>query len=112
MPSGEYIHCPHCKCSIDIDEVEAEDGCCPECGLWVGRSSFDNESEEVDEGIGDPEGWDDENIDTDDNTQPDSLDELNSEDGFSSEDDEDNFPSDDEEEASGGRRRSSRRKKK
>ncbi len=32
--------CPYCDCDISIMAIEAEDGCCPECGATVGASAL------------------------------------------------------------------------
>lgn len=81
--ASDMIKCPHCECRVHLDEVEKEDGICPECGQLVMASSlacnFTEEADEYDDlndGIDDDLN-DDEVLDDEDEDNPDILDELN-----------------------------------
>ncbi len=42
--------CPYCNIEISESSIEAEDGCCPECGSVVTVSKiFDDEEDEFDD---------------------------------------------------------------
>ena len=42
--------CPYCNIEVSESSIEAEDGCCPECGSVISAtSSFLGENEEFDE---------------------------------------------------------------
>ena len=42
--------CPYCNVEVRESEIEAEDGCCPECGASIGAvSSFLDDPDEMDE---------------------------------------------------------------
>ena len=42
--------CPYCNVEVRESEIEAEDGCCPECGASIGAmSSFLDDPEDMDE---------------------------------------------------------------
>ncbi len=42
--------CPYCNIEVSESAIEAEDGCCPECGSIISAtSSFLGEDEEADE---------------------------------------------------------------
>ena len=83
--ASDTVKCPHCECRVRLDEVEKEDGICPECGQLVMASNlaydFPDESDDFDEMNGEFE--DDENdddiSDDEDDENPDMLDELNDE---------------------------------
>lgn len=34
------ITCPYCSMEVNEDEVETEDGCCPECGAMITAGSL------------------------------------------------------------------------
>ena len=56
------IRCPYCDIDIDLDAVESEDGCCPECGAIVSVTTFFNdeqldEDDEHDEDLDDNEDF-------------------------------------------------------
>ncbi len=46
--------CPYCAIEISESAIEAEDGCCPECGAVLAVRSLydDNEDPEFDEDMG------------------------------------------------------------
>lgn len=42
--------CPYCNVEVRESEIEAEDGCCPECGASIGAlSSFLDDPDDIDE---------------------------------------------------------------
>ena len=42
--------CPYCNVEVRESDIEAEDGCCPECGASIGAvSSFLDDPDEIDE---------------------------------------------------------------
>ena len=42
--------CPYCNVEVRESEIEAEDGCCPECGAAIGAvSSFLDDPDDMDE---------------------------------------------------------------
>ena len=66
--------CPYCAIEISESAIEAEDGCCPECGAVLSvRSMYDDED---DEGNYDDDGYgyDDEDEDFDDMDERDFFD--------------------------------------
>lgn len=61
------ITCPYCDMEVSLSTIDAQDGCCPECGAFIaGSSSFE------DDDFGDyyddenEEGFDEEDFDDDD----------------------------------------------
>jgi hypothetical protein len=57
--------CPYCDIEINEKLVEAEDGCCPECGALITASTVINEEEDEfydgdDAELGDDDGFEDE----------------------------------------------------
>ena len=46
--AGDTMKCPHCECKVKISDVEKEEGCCPECGLFVTASSLQKDIWDVD----------------------------------------------------------------
>ncbi len=65
--------CPYCAIEISESAIEAEDGCCPECGAVLSvRSMYDDEEDEgnYDDGY----GYDDEDEDYDDMDERDFFD--------------------------------------
>ena len=56
--------CPYCNTDVKESLIEAEDGCCPECGALIGahNSFFDDDDIFSDDDIGDEfdEDFDDE----------------------------------------------------
>ena len=65
--------CPYCNIEVSESAIEAEDGCCPECGSVISASSsflgedpseFDDEEDDIFErGEFDDEVFDDEDLD-------------------------------------------------
>lgn len=56
--------CPYCDIEINEKLVEAEDGCCPECGALITASTVINEEDEEfydgeDGELGDDDGFED-----------------------------------------------------
>lgn len=40
--------CPYCNIEVNENLIEAEDGCCPECGAFITASSlFGNHDEDI-----------------------------------------------------------------
>lgn len=70
----ETIKCPHCDCKVLLNEVEKDDGLCPECGQLVLSSSlfddFDDEEDleldEIEDDLDDDDDEDDDLSDEDD----------------------------------------------
>lgn len=70
------INCPYCDIEITMPQIDAHDGCCPECGGFITSMSsfededfdgiFDEETEEIDEFEDDIFDDDDEPLDDDD----------------------------------------------
>lgn len=61
--------CPYCDIEITESAVEAEDGCCPECGAFInaGTTLFDNEDDfDGDESYEEEDEFDDLDDDLDD----------------------------------------------
>lgn len=58
--------CPYCNLEVSEKEIEAEDGCCPECGamLSAGSMYLDGEMDDYDP-YEDPDYLDDEEDDMD-----------------------------------------------
>ena len=52
--------CPYCEAEINEKQMEAEDGCCPECGIALTQSSLAGNDDEDNEG-----GFDDYDDDDD-----------------------------------------------
>lgn len=79
------IICPYCDIEINDKLVEAEDGCCPECGALItaGNAISDDEEEFESEEDGFSDEYDDA---LDENDQYDDLDDLDDDD-FKDEDD-------------------------
>ena len=81
--ASDTIKCPHCECRVRLDEVEKEDGICPECGQLVMASNlaydFPDESDDLDDlnNEYEDEENDDDIITDDEDENPDMLDELN-----------------------------------
>ena len=75
------MFCPYCDIEINEKQIEAEDGCCPECGAFISASTVVNEEDDDYDEYGDDACLDDE----DDLGSIDDLDDLG--DDFS--DDED-----------------------
>ena len=52
--------CPYCEVEITMAQVDAEDGCCPECGTLLPTSAiFMDQDEDLDEEIDDLDALDD-----------------------------------------------------
>ncbi len=81
--ASDTIKCPHCECRVRLDEIEKEDGICPECGQLVMASNlaydFPDESDDLDDLNNEYEDDvnDDDIITDDEDENPDMLDELN-----------------------------------
>ena len=41
--------CPYCEAEINEKQMEAEDGCCPECGIALTQSSLAGNDDEDNE---------------------------------------------------------------
>ena len=63
------MYCPYCDIEINEAQLEAEDGCCPECGAFVSASmvvtdpeddsEYDEVGDELDGDDFDDEGYED-----------------------------------------------------
>ncbi len=64
--------CPYCNIEVSESSIEAEDGCCPECGSVITVSSFmdDADADEYD----DEEGGAFDDLDDEDFMEDDDLD--------------------------------------
>ena len=53
--------CPYCNIEVSESSIEAEDGCCPECGSVISASSsfLGEDPSEFDDGINDDELFED-----------------------------------------------------
>ena len=53
--------CPYCNIEVSESPIEAEDGCCPECGSVISASSsfLGEDPSEFDDGINDDELFED-----------------------------------------------------
>ena len=53
--------CPYCNIEVSESAIEAEDGCCPECGSVISASSsfVGEDPSEFDDGINDDELFED-----------------------------------------------------
>ena len=53
--------CPYCNIEVSESAIEAEDGCCPECGSVISASSsfLGEDPSEFDDGINDDELFED-----------------------------------------------------
>ena len=40
------MYCPYCDIEINEAQLEAEDGCCPECGAFISPSMVVTDSED------------------------------------------------------------------
>ena len=40
------MFCPYCDIEINEKQIEAEDGCCPECGAFISASMVVNEEDD------------------------------------------------------------------
>ena len=54
--------CPYCDTEINEKQMEAEDGCCPECGAVLTQSNILSDADEED---GESNGYGDEDDDDD-----------------------------------------------
>ena len=94
--------CPYCNIEVSESSIEAEDGCCPECGSLISVSSYLGGDDDDDGDIYDADdenyaGLDDDEDDTD-YVDDDAFDELfdDAEEGFEEDFDFDNFDDDDD----------------
>ncbi len=87
--------CPYCAIEISESAIEAEDGCCPECGAILAvRSAYDDGSDsEYEDDDGDMLDFDDDDEfgDFDEDGFYDDDFENDFEEEFGSDDDEDNY---------------------
>ena len=60
--------CPYCNIEVSESAIEAEDGCCPECGSVISASSsfLGEDPSEFDDGINDDELFEDFDVEEDD----------------------------------------------
>ncbi len=70
--------CPYCDIEISESSVEAEDGCCPECGAIISASGSMGDDDDLDEfgddDFGDDDFGDDDDLGFDDDLGYDDLD--------------------------------------
>ena len=79
----DTVLCPYCNSEVDVSLVEAEEGCCPECGSVITPSSiFGNPYEDAYE-----DEYDDEDVYVEDDD--DFLDALEDDEDFLDDLDED-----------------------
>ncbi len=75
------ITCPYCDMDVSLSTLDAQDGCCPECGAFiVGRSSFE-----------DDDSWDDDYENDDLDNDFDDEDSFDDEDDFDDDFDDEDF---------------------
>ena len=43
--------CPYCEVEITMAEVDAEDGCCPECGTLLPTSAIFMDQDDLDDDL-------------------------------------------------------------
>lgn len=65
--------CPYCNMEVSESAIEAEDGCCPECGSMIGApgSSLGEEYEDYDDDRLERDDYDDSGRDDDDDDDED-----------------------------------------
>ncbi|MDD5697972.1 MAG: hypothetical protein PHH77_05090 [Victivallaceae bacterium] len=84
--------CPYCNIEVDENEIELEDGCCPECGSVITVSSLYNDSDDA-PAVFDEEEEDDEDVpaafDDEDEDYYDDIDEFDDDDDIDNDLDED-----------------------
>ena len=92
--------CPYCNIEVSESAIEAEDGCCPECGSVISASSsFLGEDRDYDDDLENDDLYDDFDEDDDDIFERDEFDD----DAFDDEDldaefDDEEFDDEEEEE--------------
>ncbi|WP_294503670.1 hypothetical protein [uncultured Victivallis sp.] len=92
--------CPYCNIEVSESAIEAEDGCCPECGSVISASSsFLGEDPDYDDDLENDDLYDDFDEDDDDIFERDEFDD----DAFDDEDldaefDDEEFDDEEEEE--------------
>jgi hypothetical protein len=86
--------CRYCKLDVTEADIESHDGNCPECGMFILKSQFDDEIDEDEEDGEENEEWLDDDLD--ENGEDDELADIDLE-GIEIEIDED-LPDDFEEE--------------
>jgi len=69
----ETVICPYCDTEVKVSLVEAEEGCCPDCGAMITPSSIFGSQLDGDEYEDDySDGYDDELEDEDEDDEDDS----------------------------------------
>lgn len=53
------MFCPYCDIEINEKQIEAEDGCCPECGAFISASMVVNEEDDEYDEYGEEDGFGD-----------------------------------------------------
>ncbi len=68
--------CPYCDMEINEKQMEAEDGCCPECGALITAGNVLNDDDDDEFGDDDDEFGDDYGDDDDEFADLDEFDDL------------------------------------
>ena len=56
----ETVVCPYCDAEVRVSQVEAEEGCCPECGAMITPSTIFGSSNDTEKYVDDyDDGYDD-----------------------------------------------------
>ena len=88
--------CPFCSTEVSAALIEAEDGCCPECGAVISVSSIyrngdsDDEFDDIDDNFDDDDDREYDEYEDDfgfDDMDDDDFDEMNFDDDFDDKDD-------------------------
>jgi hypothetical protein len=58
--------CRYCKLDVTEADIESHDGNCPECGMFILKSQFDDEIDEDEEDGEENEEWPDDDLDEND----------------------------------------------
>lgn len=77
----DTLICPYCDSEVKLSQIEAEEGCCPECGSAISTDAVYND-----------------NYDDDDDDFDDIDDYGDDDDDFGDDDDDDSYDDDEEEE--------------
>ena len=56
------MYCPYCDIEINEAQLEAEDGCCPECGAFISPSMVVTDSEDDSEDESETDSEDEEDM--------------------------------------------------
>jgi len=84
----ETVVCPYCDSEVKVSQIEAEEGCCPECGSTITSSVYNNYDDDFEDDI---DSMDDDYEDDSNDFDDDSGDDLDEEfDDEEFDDDEDN----------------------